>query len=61
VARTETFWPYFLGREALFKDRVEAGGGLVVIEEAPFASRGGRGKKGGLEGAVDAFLKALGL
>jgi hypothetical protein len=41
-------------------DRVEAGAGLLVIEEAPLAGRGGRGKNG-LEGAFDAVLKAFGM
>lgn len=61
VSRTETFWPYFLGREPLLKDRVEAGKGLLMIEEAPLASRSGKGVRGGLEGAFDAALKAVGL
>ena len=60
VARTETFWPYFLGREALFKDRVDAGGGVLILEEAPMG--GGRtGSRKGLEGAFDVFLKAFGV
>jgi hypothetical protein len=60
VARTETFWPYFLGREALFKDRVDAGGGVLILEEAPMGgSRNGPRK--GLEGAFDVFLKAFGV
>lgn len=61
VTRTETFWPYFLGRESLLKDRVEKGEGLLVIEEAPLASLRGDGVRGGLEGALDAFLKVFGL
>ena len=60
VARTETFWPYFMGRESLFKDRVDAGGGVVLIEEAPMGG-GGRGARKGLEGAFDVALKAFGL
>jgi len=60
ISRTETFWPYFFGREPLFKDRVEDGGGLLVIEEAPLAGRGRRGK-GGLEGALDTALRAFGM
>jgi uncharacterized protein (AIM24 family) len=61
VKRSETFWPYFLGREPLFRDRVEAGEGLLMIEEAPLAGRSGIAGKRGLEGAVDAALKAIGL
>lgn len=61
VARTETFWPYLLGRDSLFKDKVEAGGGLLVIEEAPLSSAKGRGGSKGLEGLLDAGLKVFGL
>jgi hypothetical protein len=61
VKRSETFWPYFLGREPLFKDRVEAGMGLLIIEEAPLAGRSGAAGRRGLEGALDASLKAVGL
>ena len=60
VTRTETFWPYFLGQEALFKDRVDAGGGILIIEEAPMVG-GRRGGRKGLEGAFDVFLKAFGV
>jgi len=60
VTRTETFWPYFLGREPLLKDRVIAGRGIVIIEEAPFAGRNGQGPSG-LEGALDAMFKAVGV
>lgn len=60
VARTETFWPYFLGREPLFKDRVLSGQGMLLVEEAPMAGRRG-GLRHGLEGAADAALKAFGL
>lgn len=60
VARTETFWPYFLGRESLFKDRVLSGHGMLLVEEAPMAGRRG-GVRHGLEGAADAMLKAVGL
>jgi hypothetical protein len=61
VSRTETFWPYFLGREQLLKDRVHDGAGVLIVEEAPMTGRQGRGVKRGLEGAFDAGLKAFGL
>ncbi|RVQ67577.1 hypothetical protein EKN06_06405 [Croceicoccus ponticola] len=61
VTRTETFWPYFLGREQLLKDRVLDGEGMLMIEEAPLAGRRGEGARDGLEGALDAVLKAVGL
>lgn len=60
VRRTETFWPYFLGREPLLKDRVEEGRGVLMVEEAPLAGRRA-GVRKGLEGALDAGLKAFGL
>lgn len=61
VKRSETFWPYFLGHEPLFRDRVEAGEGLLIIEEAPLAGRPRKAGRRGLEGALDAALKAVGL
>lgn len=61
VRRTETFWPYFLGRETLLKDKVEAGKGLLILEEAPLAGRAAGSVRSGLEGGLDAALKAVGL
>jgi len=61
VTRTETFWPYFLGREQLLKDRVLSGEGTLIVEESPMAGRQGAGARRGLEGAFDAALKAVGL
>ncbi len=60
VARNETFWPYFFGREQLFKDRVREGSGILIVEEAPLSARNG-GMRRGLEGAFDAALKAFGI
>ncbi|ARU18009.1 hypothetical protein [Croceicoccus marinus] len=60
VTRTETFAPYFFGQEPLLKDKVEAGRGILVIEEAPLSMRSGK-VRGGLEGMIDAGLKAFGL
>ncbi len=60
VARTETFWPYFFGREQLFKDKVREGSGILIVEEAPLSTRNG-GMRRGLEGAFDATLKAFGI
>lgn len=59
VIRSETFWPYFFGREALLKDRLEAGSGVVLIEEAPLAGRSGIRR--GFEGMADAVLKLAGI
>lgn len=60
VTRTETFAPYFFGRDQLFKDKVEQGSGILIIEEAPFSSQQG-GIRRGLEGTLDAGMKAFGL
>lgn len=61
VRRTETFWPYLLGREQLLKDRVHEGEGVLIVEEAPMTGRHAHGVLRGLEGAFDAGLKAFGL
>lgn len=61
VTRNEVFVPYLLGRESLFRDRVEKSDGILIIEEAPLALRGGGQVKHGLEGAFDAALKAFGM
>ncbi|SFR77855.1 hypothetical protein [Sphingomonas jatrophae] len=61
VTRAETFWPYFLGREPLLKDRVAAGGGILVAEEAPLAGRRGGEVRHGIEGLIDAVLTMFGL
>lgn len=61
VTRNETFWSYFIGREPLLKDRVAAGEGMLVIEEAPMAGRRPGGIRQGVEGAIDAGMKVFGL
>lgn len=61
VTRAETFWPYFLGREQLLKDRVEAGSGILIVEEAPLVGRRPAEVRHGIEGLVDAGLKVFGL
>ena len=61
VTRAETFAPYFLGREQLFKDRVEAGAGILIIEEAPMVGRGKAGARRSLEGAFEVVTKAFGI
>ncbi len=60
VARNETLVPYLLGREPLLRDRVEGGSGVLVLEEAPHAGRR-KGVRAGLEGMMDAALKAFGI
>ncbi|MES3026910.1 MAG: hypothetical protein V4820_03515 [Pseudomonadota bacterium] len=61
VTRTETFWPYFLGRESLLKDRVEAGEGVLIVEEAPMAGRRHGQVRRGIEGMIDAGMKVFGM
>ena len=61
TGRTETFLPYLLGHEPLLKDRVAAGTGVLIAEEAPNAGRARSGIKRGLEGAADAMLKVFGI
>ncbi|MBV7265751.1 hypothetical protein [Erythrobacter ani] len=61
VTRTETFAPYLFGYEQLFKDKVLESNGILIIEEAPLAGRGKWEVRRGLEGALDAGMKAFGL
>lgn len=61
TGRTEIFIPYLFGREPLLKDRIAAGSGVLIAEEAPLAGRGRAGGRRGLEGAVDAMLKVFGI
>jgi uncharacterized protein (AIM24 family) len=60
VTRTETFWPYFLGREQLLRDRIMAGEGVLIVEEAPLTARRGQVRQG-LEGMIDAGMKVFGM
>lgn len=60
VTRTDTFWPYFLGREQLLKDRVMAGNGVLIVEESPLSARRGETRRG-LEGMIDAGMKVFGM
>lgn len=61
VTRVETFWPYFLGREQLLKDKVEAGKGMLIVEEAPMVGRRGSEVRQGIEGMIDAGMKLFGM
>lgn len=61
VTRSEIFVPYLSGRTSLFRDRVDKGDGILIIEEAPLSARGGGNVKRGLEGAFDAALKVFGI
>lgn len=61
VTRTETFSPYLWGREQLFKDKIEGGEGVVLIEEAPMAGRRNGAARRGLEDMFEVMTKALGI
>ena len=61
TGRTETFFPYFFGQVGLLKDRIAAGSGILIAEEAPRAGQAKTGIKRGLEGGLDAFLKVFGI
>jgi hypothetical protein len=61
VTRTETFFPYFWGRESLLKDQVDEGAGVLIVEEAPLSLRGRGEVSHKLEGVFDAALKADGM
>ena len=61
VGRAETFIPYLFGREPLLKDRIAAGSGVLIAEEAPLAGRAAGGVRRGLEGVADAVLKVFGI
>jgi uncharacterized protein (AIM24 family) len=59
--RCETFVSYFRGQESLFNDLFAGGPGWFVYEEMPARGRGSGITGRGLEGIVDAFLKAFGI
>lgn len=61
IIRTGTFWPYFLRREPLIKDRVVGDDGVLILEEAPLSSWKAGKPKGGIEGMLDAGLKLFGM
>ena len=59
--RCETFVSYFRGQEDLFNDLFSGGPGVFVYEEMPALGRKTGITGRGLEGVVDAFLKAFGI
>jgi hypothetical protein len=59
--RCETFIPYLRGQEELFNDLFAGGPGWFIYEEMPSSERRGGLTGRGLEGLVDAFLKAFGI
>jgi hypothetical protein len=60
-ARTETFVPYWLGKQELFKDRFGGIDGSYLYEERPLDRRGNVLLGRGLEGLADGVLKAFGI
>jgi hypothetical protein len=59
--RCETFVSYLRGKEALFNDLFAGGPGLFIYEEMPAGGRRSGIVGRGLEGALDAVLKAFGI
>jgi uncharacterized protein (AIM24 family) len=59
--RCETFLAYLRGKESLFNDLFAGGPGCFVYEEMPNAGRRSGITGRGLEGLMDAFLKAFGV
>jgi hypothetical protein len=59
--RCETFVAYLRGKEDLFNDLFAGGPGWFVYEEMPAAGRRTGMAGRGLEGVIDAFLKAFGI
>ncbi len=59
--RSETFVSYLRGKEALFNDLFAGGPGLFIYEEMPAGGRRSGIVGRGLEGALDAVLKAFGI
>lgn len=58
--RTETFWPYLTGKQALFNDCFTGESGCYIYEETPYCGRKpGVGR--GLEGLTDSVLKIFGI
>lgn len=60
-ARTETFVPYWLGKEELFNDRFSGIDGAYLYEERTLDRRGNALVGRGLEGLVDGVLKVFGI
>jgi hypothetical protein len=59
--RCETFVSYLRGKEALFNDLFAGGPGIFVYEEMPAGGRRAGIVGRGLEGVLDALLKAFGI
>jgi uncharacterized protein (AIM24 family) len=61
TTRCETFVSYLRGQEDLFNDLFGGGPGRFVYEEVPASGRRAGIAGRGLEGVLDAFLKAFGI
>lgn len=60
-ARTETFVPYWLGKDELFNDRFGGIDGSYLYEERPLDRRGNALTGRGLQGLLDGVFKVFGL
>lgn len=61
TVRTETFVPYWLGKEGLFDDRFAGREGSYFYEERPLDRRGNALVGRGLEGLLEGVLKVFGI
>lgn len=61
TVRTETFVPYWLGKDELFNDRFGGIDGSYVYEERPLGRRGNLLFGRGLEGLSEGVLKVFGI
>ena len=59
--RTETFVPYWLGKEDLFNDRFGGVDGSYLYEERPLDRRGNAVVGRGLEGLAEGVLRVFGI
>lgn len=59
--RSETFVPYWLGKDELFNDRFTGVDGSYVYEERPLDRRGNAVVGRGLEGLAEGVLKVFGI
>jgi hypothetical protein len=61
TVRTETFVPYWLGKDDLFNDRFGGIDGSYLYEERPLDRRGNALTGRGLQGLSEAVLKVFGI
>lgn len=59
--RSETFFPYLMGKQALLNDHFAGASGFYVYEETPRGGKKSGSVERGLEGMTDAVLKVFGI